>query len=126
MQRIKDILFRKLSWRHIEFTVGKTILATTLTFIVGIIFDPDIAFFWGLFIFFLLFGWDSRYVGALAILALTACPILLALDYKVDAELAAVWAYYFLVMTVILQIIEFKRNPEIQGEPRKLHVTRIP
>ena len=99
-------------------TVGKTILLIELFFIMLILIGTDTAFFWSLFLAFLFFAWDSRYVGALAILALTACPILLSLDLQEYAEQMAVYAYYLLVITVVLQIIEYKR-------PRKLKVVQV-
>lgn len=102
----------------IVWTVLKIIVLIDIAFIIVGMFGQEAAFFWSLFFAFLFFNWDSRYVGALAILALTACPILLALELKADAEQMAVWAYYFLVMTVVLQIIEYKR----EGRAVKLHV----
>ena len=65
---------------------------------------------WALFAFFFVYRWSSRVPGVLAILTLTACPILLALKLDAAAEQTAVYAYLFLVMTVVLQIIEYWRE----------------
>jgi len=62
------------------------------------------------FLAFLMYRWSSRLPGVLAILTLTACPILLALKLDAAAEQTAVYAYLFLVMTVVLQIIEYWRE----------------
>ena len=90
----------------------KVIVLVDVGFFILTLFGSEAMVFWTVFLSFLLFGWDSRFAGALAILALTACPILLSLDFQADAEQVAVYAYYLLVMTVVLQIIEFKRHPE--------------
>ena len=63
---------------------------------------------WPLFASFLIFKWDSRIVGVLAILALILCPNLIANGLDDIAELVAVWAYFFLVITVVLQFFELK------------------
>ena len=65
-------------------------------------------------IFFLLYKWDSRIIAAGALIALASCPVLLIIntpDTNTWAETMAVYAYFFLVMTVALQIVEYKRHP---------------
>jgi len=96
--------------------VVKIVVLVDVGFVALAYLEPESVFFWLLFLAFLFFGWDARYTGALAILALTACPILLSLEWQAEAEQMAVYAYYLLVMTVVLQIIEFKRHPERFGE----------
>jgi len=68
--------------------------------------------FWLIFLSFLIYDWDSRITASLALLFLISCPILLSLKKDAIAELMAVYTYYFLVITVILQIVEYKRHPE--------------
>src|SRR3989344_4866777 len=99
--------------------VVKIVVLVDVGFVALAYLGPESVFFWLLFLSFLFFGWDSRYVGALAILALTTCPVILSLDEEVLAEVMAVYAYYLLVMTVVLQIIEFKRHPESFAEVEK-------
>jgi hypothetical protein len=101
----------------IEAAILKTVIVCNIFITLVIILDFETSFFWTLFSAFLLFEWDSRIVGSFAILALTACPILLSLEYQADAEQMAVYAYYFLVMTVVLQIIEFKRSSSSEQKP---------
>lgn len=105
-----------------EFAFLKSVILTCTCIILFALFGGEAAVFWTLFFAFLVFRWDSRYIGGLAILALTACPVLLSLELEAEAEQMAVYAYYFLVMTVVLQIIEFKRHPETfaEGEKDKL------
>ena len=51
-----------------------------------------------------------------AIVSLAACPVLLIAQQQSVAEQMAVYAYYFLVMTVALQIVEYKRHPELADD----------
>ncbi|MEA1963458.1 MAG: hypothetical protein U9M94_04470 [Patescibacteria group bacterium] len=70
------------------------------------------ALLWVLFFSFLFYKWENRVIVSLALLCLMSCPFLLAGGNQEMAEIMAVYAYYFLAMGVVLQIIEFKRNPE--------------
>src|SRR5437016_833192 len=72
----------------------------------------EAAALWCFFLAFLLFAWDTRIPGVLALLFLASCPVLLIFHLDTRAEQSAVYAYYFLVMTVVLQIVEYKRKPE--------------
>jgi hypothetical protein len=65
-----------------------------------------------LFVLFLLYEWENRIIGVLAIGSLVCCPILLQFKQDDWAELMAVYAFFFLTMTVTLQIVEYKRHPE--------------
>lgn len=97
--------------------IGRDRLSFALVVVVGIllfIWSTDIVstlFFIG-FLLFVLYGWDSRVVAVLALISLVSCLFLLIAKQDVFAEQMAVFAYYFLVITVILQIIEYKRHPE--------------
>ena len=79
----------------------------------GLWWGADSGLLWALFAFFFVYRWDSRVPGVLAILTLTSCPILLALKLDTAAEQTAVYAYLFLVMTVVLQIIEYWRERKV-------------
>ena len=65
---------------------------------------------WLLFLFFLVYEWENRIIAFLALISLASCPVLLSLKKDDIAETMAVYAYFFLVMTVVLQIIEYKRD----------------
>ncbi|MFH0815008.1 MAG: hypothetical protein V1902_02970 [Candidatus Falkowbacteria bacterium] len=55
-------------------------------------------------------GIDSRISAGIALALLATCPILLILKKNAIAEQSAVFAYYFLVIVVITQIIELRRE----------------
>ncbi|MBI4093561.1 hypothetical protein HY417_01225 [Candidatus Kaiserbacteria bacterium] len=77
--------------------------------------------FLGTFFAFLLYEWDSRVLAGAALVSLGGCIAFLLFNYEADAEQMAIYAYYFLVMTVVLQIIEYKRHPDrfAEEEARK-------
>jgi len=75
-------------------------------------FSLEAIIFLTLFVSFALYGWDSRITATGALVSLASCPILLITKQDAYAEQMAVYAYYFLVITVVLQIIEYKRHPE--------------
>ena len=58
----------------------------------------------------IIFIWDSRYAAGTALVLLAACPVLLVIKKDVWAEIAAIYAYYFLVITVLTQIRELARE----------------
>ncbi len=66
---------------------------------------------WFVFLSFAFYDWENRIIGVVAILCLASCPVLLQLKLDDRAEMMAVYAYFFLAMTVGLQLIEFKRFP---------------
>jgi len=55
----------------------------------------------------ILFVIESRIAAGIALLFLTSCPILLIFKKEAMAETMAIYAYYFLVITVITQIREY-------------------
>ncbi len=70
------------------------------------------AIFWILFLSFLLYQWDSRDIALLALISLASCPFLLIFKKEALAEQMAIYAYYFLVITVVLQIVEYWGSPK--------------
>lgn len=73
-------------------------------------FSLEAIFLLPLFLAFVLYAWDSRIIATGALVSLASCPILLLAKQDARAEQMAVYAYYFLVMTVVLQITEFRRE----------------
>ena len=71
-----------------------------------------------LFVSFALYDWNSRVVAAGALFSLVLCSILLIAKQDVYAEQMAIYTFYFLVITVVLRIIEYKRRPELFNENR--------
>jgi hypothetical protein len=69
-------------------------------------------FFWTVFFAFALFKIDSKYTGQAALVCLVCLPFLLALNKSDVAEQLAVYAFFLLVITVALQILELNRGEE--------------
>ena len=65
-------------------------------------------------VFFFLSRTDSRLLILPAILLLWLCAFLLAFGFEIAAEEAAIYAYYFLVVGVILQFTEYKLQYKIK------------
>jgi len=57
-----------------------------------------------------LFIVDSRYSAGVALVFLISCPFLLILKKDILAENSAIYAYYFLVITVLTQIRELQKE----------------
>jgi hypothetical protein len=62
------------------------------------------------FVTFVIYGWDDRIVGAMSLGSLITCPFLIWLEYPDWAETMALYAYYFLTMTVVLRLVGFIRH----------------
>lgn len=76
------------------------------------IYDLESSILWTIFLAFARFDWDSRIVGGMAIFWLLLCPFFLYLQIDAAAEQSAVYAYFLLVITVVLQIIEYFKFPD--------------
>ena len=88
----------------------KLILIILISFVFGFWFGPRAGMLWLFFLLFLVYAWDSRIVGTVAVISLVSCPFLLVFHKDSASEVMAQYAYFFLVMTVILQIAEYKRS----------------
>jgi len=62
----------------------------------------------------ILFIIESRISASIALLFLISCPILLILKKEGIAETMAIYAYYFLVITVVTQIREYWREEKVK------------
>jgi hypothetical protein len=105
----KDILTKKKS--------GVFLIVASIS--IGIYLGISAGLLWFLFLAFALYELDNRVIGVLALISLATCPFLLQFKQDALAEQMAVYAYFFLVMTVVLQIIEFKRHPELYKDEEK-------
>jgi len=105
----RDILDKKI------LIVLLIVISVTLGFLWGL----SAGLLWFLFLAFALYDWDNRVIGVMALISLVSCPFLLSFKQDALAEQMAVYAYFFLVMTVVLQIIEYKRHPELFKEDEK-------
>lgn len=68
------------------------------------------ALFLGTFLLFAMYQWDSRVFIGFGLLFLLATPFYLLQRKELMAEEMAVYAYYFLFLGVILQLIEYIRE----------------
>lgn len=93
-------------WLHKLITLSLMIVFGVLSWFAGL----TAAIFWTLVLSFISYRWDSRAAAIMALSALSVCPFLIVWDKQAYAEIAAIWAYYFLVVTVIVQIIEVRRE----------------
>jgi hypothetical protein len=73
------------------------------------------ALMWCLFFSFLFYDWENRIIAVFALVSLIICPILLIFGMESAANRVAEYVYFFLLMTVILQIVEYFRHPERRG-----------
>lgn len=103
--------FRKTSLRVATDAVNKKwrglfVLAVSIAiyFFGGL----SAALMWLLFLLFLVYEWDNRIIAFSAIVSLATCPFLIYFKKDDWAETIAIYAYYFLIMTVVSQIVEFK------------------
>ena len=99
----------------------RAIISLLISIGFGVYFDVSSGLLWLLFLLFLVYEWENRIIGVLALISLATCPILLSLNQNALAETMAQFAYFFLVMTVTLQIVEFKRHPERFEEDEEKH-----
>jgi hypothetical protein len=65
-------------------------------------------------IIFFEYGIDSRYMVLPALLLLWLCPFLLIYKFSAAAEAAAIYAFYFLVIGVTLQLVDLRKKPKIK------------
>ncbi|MFA5184147.1 MAG: hypothetical protein WC456_01325 [Patescibacteria group bacterium] len=64
----------------------------------------------------IIFIWDSRYAAGAALVLLAACPVFLMSKKDTWAEITAIYAYYFLVITVLTQIRELMREKKAANQ----------
>lgn len=77
------------------------------------------AVLWAIFLIFILYDYNSNVLTAVAVVALMSCPALLWLsthgfdfDFEAAAEQMAIYAFFFLAMSVAIQIVDLKRYPD--------------
>jgi hypothetical protein len=99
----------KRSWLKIIIVV--TILLLALFKGIGVL--DFIILFYALVSFF--FVLDSRIAAGMALISLAACPGLLILKKEALAEAIAIYAYYFLAITVLTQIREMVREKKAES-----------
>jgi len=68
---------------------------------------------WILFFAFLIYNWESRIIVVGSLFYLFFCFIFLLFNQYGIAEKMAVQAFFLLIMSVVLQIVEYRRNPKL-------------
>jgi hypothetical protein len=71
-----------------------------------------------IFFSFAFYAWDSRIIAIVALISLVGCSFLLMFKWDAQAKLMAIYAYYFLIITIILQILELQRKRFIAKQER--------
>ncbi len=115
------------AFRDLEKRGGGAVWALLIAGIFGWQFGLVAGANWLIFLLFLFYGWDSRVVAGGALLYLASCPFLLSFKQDAWAEAMAVQAYFFLVMTVTLQMVEYRRDTrgKKQGAENKIQAKKI-
>lgn len=98
------------AFRQIKREPKRAIISLMISIVFGIWLGPRAGILWLLFLLFLVYEWENRIIGVLAIVAIASCPLLLSFQQDDLAETMAVYAYFFFVITVTLQIVEYKRH----------------
>jgi len=114
---LKDFVatYQKAIYRGFRFLIKhwiKSLIILLVFVLLALLVNFTAAFFWSLFLAFLIMRLDNRIFIAAALICLIICPFLLLFKYQLWSEQVAVWAYYFLALGVILQIIEFILEPQ--------------
>ena len=92
------------------------LIVLILSFGAFFLWDLSSALLWLLFLLFLIYGWENRIIAFLALISLASCPFLLSFKKDELAETMAVYTYFFLVMTVVLQTVEYRRDLKNEKE----------
>ncbi len=84
------------------------LIVVLFTIVAFLLWGISSALLWLLFLIFLVYGWENRVLAVLALICLVLCPFLLLFNKETWAEPMAVYAFFFLVMTLILQLIDYR------------------
>lgn len=115
---IKIPKFEFSGQRKFQFKMTLSLLIIIGAFTVRQYFDFTfvgtliLAYFW----ISLLWGFSSRIAASLALFFLVCTPLLLILKNAALAETFAIYAYYFLIITVIGEIVALKRENKVSSE----------
>jgi len=91
--------------------ISKTLVMLLILIILFLFFDSSLAaILFASALAVLIFRWESRIFFGLALIFLIFCPVFLIADSESHAENMAIYAYYLLVVGVVVQIIEYIRE----------------
>ncbi|MBU4216806.1 hypothetical protein L6270_03190 [Candidatus Parcubacteria bacterium] len=109
--RMLSFYFRKASMLIVTDFINRKwrgLFVLLISIVIYFFGGLSVALMWLLFLLFLVYQWDNRAIAFVAIILLAACPFLIYFKKNDWAELVAIYAYYFLVIMVVLQIVEYK------------------
>jgi hypothetical protein len=94
--------------------LGFFILAFHISLLGFLSYESLAVFFIMAGIIFFEYGIDSRYMILSALLLLWLCPFLLIYKFSAAAEAAAIYAFYFLVIGVALQLADLRKEHKVK------------
>ena len=69
-----------------------------------------------IFVWTILHPIDSRYLAFLAFFSLILTPLFLVLKKPILAEKASIYAYFFLILAVVMSIYELRKEKSAKGK----------
>lgn len=96
--------------KNITLTDVLKISGLIVVFLLWVFVAPTTAFFWSVFLLWATWRLDARIIGAVALAFLVTIPALLYIGQDIRAEQLAVYVYFLLAITVVLEIIEMMRT----------------
>jgi len=113
----KNYFCRKLAIKNLKIIKKEIIKNKLYLILLALLFillfwliNFEAAFFISIFLLFFIMQWENRIFLVLVMFFLITSSVLLTLKKEILTEKMAIYAYYFLIMTVILQIIEYKKD----------------
>jgi len=119
VRRWKEYFLRNLKGFDFFDFVRKNksyVFFVTAAFFVGVYFDWKMmeSLVFAIFISSILRPIDSRIFASVGLFFLVMTPIILYSGDKKTAEIVAVYAFYFLVMTVMMAFVELKKEEKLK------------
>ena len=103
---------KRIKWT--KSLIFKIVLGITIV-VFALSKDIQMLDFWVLIygLIAVLFIIESRIAAGIALICLMSCPFLLIFKQEIYAEAMAIYAYYFLIITVLTQIREFRKEEKL-------------
>lgn len=104
----KIIKIKEMLWEKKYFVLGLLVIFIILDLVMGFAAAISVA----LLIVFLVFRWSSTYILFPALVSLLVCPFLEIVKADSLAEQMAIYAYFFLIVALVIRFVEFARDKE--------------
>jgi predicted membrane protein len=117
-KKAKADLFKRVKEDLIKKKLSTALLLIILVLLLILKFNIEPIVFLMIFFVFWLYSWENRILLGLGMFFLIICYVLLSSQKPVLAEQLGIYGYYFLIMTVLLQIFEYKNktNSPVKSE----------